>query len=52
MRVTLTFDNGPDPDATPRVLDILAARAITAHFYVLGKHLREPARREIGRAHV
>ena len=37
MRGTLTFDNGPDPDVTPRVLDLLGRRSITAHFYVLGK---------------
>lgn len=45
MKVTLTFDNGPDPGVTPRVLDILARERITAHFYVLGKFLGEPARR-------
>jgi len=45
VRVTLTFDNGPDPDVTPRVLDVLHRRGVTAHFYVLGKWLAEPARR-------
>ncbi|HEX4418696.1 MAG TPA: polysaccharide deacetylase family protein [Kofleriaceae bacterium] len=45
MRVTLTFDNGPDPEVTPRVLEILARRGITAQFYVLGKWLTDPARR-------
>ena len=24
-RITLSFDNGPDPDVTPLVLDVLAA---------------------------
>jgi hypothetical protein len=38
-QVTLSFDNGPDPDVTPRVLDVLASRGVTAHFFVLGKHL-------------
>ena len=47
MRVTLSFDNGPDPDVTPRVLDALAARGLTAHFFVLGKHLADPARRRL-----
>ncbi len=37
--VTLTFDNGPHPEITPRVLDVLASRGVTAHFFVLGKHL-------------
>jgi peptidoglycan/xylan/chitin deacetylase (PgdA/CDA1 family) len=44
-RVTLTFDNGPDPDVTPRVLDVLRRRGVTAHFFVLGKWLADPARR-------
>jgi peptidoglycan/xylan/chitin deacetylase (PgdA/CDA1 family) len=38
-RVTLSFDNGPDPEVTPRVLDVLRARGIKAHFFVLGKHI-------------
>lgn len=38
-RVTLTFDNGPDPDVTPRVLDILRDKRAPSHFFVLGKHL-------------
>ncbi|HEU4731854.1 MAG TPA: polysaccharide deacetylase family protein, partial [Kofleriaceae bacterium] len=37
--VTLSFDNGPDPEVTPRVLDVLRDRGVTAHFFVLGKHL-------------
>lgn len=39
MRLTLTFDNGPDREVTPRVLDILAAHGMRAHFFVLGKQL-------------
>lgn len=51
-RVTLSFDNGPDPDVTPHILDLLADRGITAHFFVLGKHLADPERRAIvERAH-
>lgn len=38
-RVTaLTFDDGPNPDATPRILDALAARDVKATFFVLGRH--------------
>jgi len=49
--VTLSFDNGPDPDVTPRVLDVLARLGVTAHFFVLGKHLAGPAgRRLVARA--
>jgi peptidoglycan-N-acetylglucosamine deacetylase len=40
-QITLTFDNGPDPLATPRVLDVLAERAIKATFFVVGEQLRE-----------
>jgi peptidoglycan/xylan/chitin deacetylase (PgdA/CDA1 family) len=46
-RVTLTFDNGPHPDVTPRVLDLLAARGVRAQFFVLGKHLADPAQRRL-----
>ncbi|HET9621054.1 MAG TPA: polysaccharide deacetylase family protein [Kofleriaceae bacterium] len=34
--VALTFDDGPDPEVTPRVLDALAARGVRATFFVLG----------------
>ena len=46
-RVTLTFDNGPDPEVTPRVLDILREREIAAHFFVLGKHIATPEGRAL-----
>jgi peptidoglycan-N-acetylglucosamine deacetylase len=34
----LTFDDGPNPDATPVVLDALAARGVKATFFILGRH--------------
>jgi peptidoglycan-N-acetylglucosamine deacetylase len=34
--VRLTFDDGPDPTATPEVLDALAAWDATATFFVVG----------------
>lgn len=34
--VALTFDDGPDPRHTPRILDILAALDVRATFYVVG----------------
>jgi peptidoglycan/xylan/chitin deacetylase (PgdA/CDA1 family) len=34
-RIALTFDDGPDPDVTPRLLDLLAARDAKATFFVL-----------------
>jgi peptidoglycan/xylan/chitin deacetylase (PgdA/CDA1 family) len=52
MDVTLTFDNGPEPAVTPRVLDVLAQADIKATFFVLGSKLAEPERRAIAkRAH-
>jgi peptidoglycan-N-acetylglucosamine deacetylase len=50
--VTLTFDNGPEPAVTPRVLDELARADIKATFFVLGSKLADPERRAIAkRAH-
>ena len=37
MRVTLTFDNGPDPVGTPAALDALGDRGIPAVFFVVGE---------------
>ena len=37
-RVSLTFDDGPNPVATPRILDALAAAGASATFFVLGRH--------------
>jgi peptidoglycan/xylan/chitin deacetylase (PgdA/CDA1 family) len=34
--VALTFDDGPDPESTPRFLDLLAARKVHATFFLLG----------------
>lgn len=47
-RVTLSFDNGPHPDVTPLVLDILARRQIRTTFFLVGENLakaRAPAMR-------
>src|SRR4051812_21330657 len=50
--LTLTFDNGPEPDVTPRVLDILRERGIKTTFFVIGEKLGDPARRALAvRAH-
>ncbi len=35
--VALTFDDGPDPETTPRVLDLLAASGATASFFAIGR---------------
>ena len=34
--VCLTFDDGPHPEHTPRLLDVLAAQGIHATFFVVG----------------
>jgi peptidoglycan-N-acetylglucosamine deacetylase len=36
--VYLTFDDGPTPDLTPRLLDLLAQYEARATFFVLGNH--------------
>jgi peptidoglycan-N-acetylglucosamine deacetylase len=36
----LTFDDGPHPEWTPRLLDILAARGAKATFFVVGEAVR------------
>jgi peptidoglycan-N-acetylglucosamine deacetylase len=35
----LTFDDGPDPDGTPLVLDALDELGVRATFFALGEHL-------------
>lgn len=45
--VTLSFDNGPEPEVTPAVLDILAAEGIAASLFVLGHKLAMPGRRAL-----
>lgn len=45
--VTLTFDNGPEPEVTPAVLDVLARRSVAASFFVLGHKLADPRGRAL-----
>ena len=50
--LTLTFDNGPEPEVTPHVLDVLARRRLKTTFFVIGEKLRDPSRRALAeRAH-
>ncbi len=46
-RLTLTFDNGPNPGVTDRVLGLLAERRLRTTFFVVGQQLRDPARRAL-----
>lgn len=39
-RVYLTFDDGPNAAATPRILETLAARGVPAAFFQVGAHVR------------
>jgi peptidoglycan-N-acetylglucosamine deacetylase len=52
VKVTLTFDNGPEPGVTERVLAVLEEEKILATFFVLGAKLADPRRRKLAeRAH-
>jgi peptidoglycan/xylan/chitin deacetylase (PgdA/CDA1 family) len=54
-RVALTFDDGPDPEVTPAVLDELKRQGARATFFVIGENLvRHPelGRRIVAEGHV
>lgn len=53
-KITLSFDNGPHPETTPYVLDILAKRGVKTSFFVVGQKLiqaRAPAQRAAEEGH-
>jgi cellulose synthase/poly-beta-1,6-N-acetylglucosamine synthase-like glycosyltransferase/peptidoglycan/xylan/chitin deacetylase (PgdA/CDA1 family)/spore germination protein YaaH len=37
-KVSLTFDDGPDPTWTPKILDVLKARGVKAAFFIVGNN--------------
>ncbi|GGJ19337.1 polysaccharide deacetylase family protein [Deinococcus roseus] len=39
--VALTFDDGPDPETTPKVLEILRERNVKATFFMLGSQIEK-----------
>ena len=42
--IALTFDDGPHPEGTPAVLELLAAAGVTATFFLVGEQVeRRPA---------
>jgi peptidoglycan/xylan/chitin deacetylase (PgdA/CDA1 family) len=52
--VALTFDDGPDPDSTPAVLDALDAAGVRATFFLVGEQLMRHhalAREALARGH-
>lgn len=46
-RLTLSFDNGPWPEVTPGVLDVLARYGVAATFFVCGREARDDERRAL-----
>jgi cellulose synthase/poly-beta-1,6-N-acetylglucosamine synthase-like glycosyltransferase/peptidoglycan/xylan/chitin deacetylase (PgdA/CDA1 family) len=36
--LALTFDDGPDPEWTPKILDILKAKGVPATFFIIGEN--------------
>jgi peptidoglycan/xylan/chitin deacetylase (PgdA/CDA1 family) len=46
-KLTLSFDNGPEPEVTPAVLETLQRRGVKATFFVLGHKLHDPERRAL-----
>ena len=45
--VTLTFDDGPNPDTTPSVLALLAKHHVRATFFFIGRYLDGGKRRAV-----
>jgi peptidoglycan/xylan/chitin deacetylase (PgdA/CDA1 family) len=41
MSIAITFDDGPHPNLTPRLLDMLKERGIKATFFVVGRNVEE-----------
>ncbi len=39
-RIALTFDDGPNPRNTPKLLDLLASKEIPATFFLVGRNIR------------
>lgn len=40
MKIAITFDDGPHPKETPKILDILKKYDAKATFFVVGKHVK------------
>ena len=50
--LTLSFDNGPTPEVTPHVLDVLCRHRVKSTFFVIGEKLVQPPNRALAeRAH-
>ncbi|MEM1176849.1 MAG: polysaccharide deacetylase family protein [Acidobacteriota bacterium] len=40
LDMALSFDDGPDPDVTPRIAELLEERGLRASFFVIGERVR------------
>jgi cellulose synthase/poly-beta-1,6-N-acetylglucosamine synthase-like glycosyltransferase/peptidoglycan/xylan/chitin deacetylase (PgdA/CDA1 family)/spore germination protein YaaH len=53
-KIALTFDDGPDPEWTPQILDILKAKHVPATFFIVGENAEMSPRlvqREVTESH-
>jgi peptidoglycan-N-acetylglucosamine deacetylase len=53
-KIALTFDDGPDPEWTPQILDILKAKHVPATFFIIGANAEMSPRlvqREVNEGH-
>jgi chitooligosaccharide deacetylase len=48
--IYLTFDDGPNPGATPDLLDLLAREGVPATFFIIPKHVTEATAAVVRRA--
>ncbi len=54
-KLAVTFDDGPNPAMTPKLLDLLERHKVRATFFVVGKYVREQPellRETVARGHV
>jgi cellulose synthase/poly-beta-1,6-N-acetylglucosamine synthase-like glycosyltransferase/peptidoglycan/xylan/chitin deacetylase (PgdA/CDA1 family)/spore germination protein YaaH len=53
-KIALTFDDGPDPEWTPQILDILKAKHVPATFFIVGENAEmspKLVQREVAEGH-
>lgn len=53
-KIALTFDDGPDPEWTPKILDILKAKHVPATFFIIGANAEmspKLVQREVAEGH-
>ena len=49
MRISLTFDDGPNLDVTSQILDLLELHKIPASFFLIGNNINEKSAESIRR---